>query len=100
MIFITFMLLTYYRPVSGYLLKVQYCLDIRIKILKSIHWVNSSARSSLFEKHIILTKPFQPNQSWQLMSFFEKDIIVQYFLLSEWTLISVQQILFLKIKHL
>ena len=43
--------------------------------LKSIHWVNSSARSSFFEKGIILTKPFQHSQSWQQLPFFEKGII-------------------------
>ena len=51
--------------------------------LKSIRWVNSSARSSFFEKGIILTKTFQPSHK---LSFFEKGIIVQYFLLSEWAL--------------
>ena len=55
-------------------------------MLKSIHWVSSSARSSFFEKGIILTKPFQPSQSWHQLSFFEKGIIVQNFLLSEWAL--------------
>ena len=54
--------------------------------LKSIHWVNGSAWSSFFEKGIILTKPFQPSQSWHQLSFFEKGIIVQNFLLSEWAL--------------
>ena len=57
--------------------------------LKSIHWVNSSARSSFFEKGIILTKPFQPSQSWHQLSFFEKGIIVQNFLLSEWALAEI-----------
>ena len=56
------------------------------KWLKSIHWVNSFARSSFFEKHIILTKPFQPARADISCSFFEKHIIVQNFLLSEWTL--------------
>ena len=60
--------------------------NIWITTLKSIHWVNSSARSSFFEKGIILTKPFQPSQSWHQLSFFEKGIIVQNFLLSEWAL--------------
>ena len=55
-------------------------------LLKSIHWVNSSARSSFFEKHIILTKPFQPTRADISCSFSEKDIIVQSFLLSEWAL--------------
>ena len=32
-------------------------------VLKSIHWVNSSAQSSLFEKHIILTKPFKADRA-------------------------------------
>ena len=54
--------------------------------LKSIHWVNSFARSSFFEKHIILTKPFQPARADISCSFFEKHIIVQNFLLSEWAL--------------
>ena len=58
-----------------------------VTVLKSIHWVNSSARSSFFEKGIILTKPFQPSQSWHQLSFFEKGIIVQNFLLSEWGLV-------------
>ena len=56
------------------------------KLLKSIHWVNSFARSSFFEKHIILTKPFQPARADISCSFFEKHIIVQNFLLSEWAL--------------
>ena len=34
-----------------------------VDILKSIHWVNRSAQSSFFEKHIILTKPFQPTRA-------------------------------------
>ena len=55
--------------------------------LKSIHWVNSSAQSSFFEKHIILTKPFQPARADISCSFFEKHIIVQNFLLSEWALV-------------
>ena len=55
--------------------------------LKSIHWVNSFARSSFFEKHIILTKPFQPARADISCSFFEKHIIVQNFLLSEWALV-------------
>ena len=57
-------------------------------LLKSIHWVNSSARSSFFEKHIILTKPFQPARADISCSFFEKHIIVQNFLLGEWALIE------------
>ena len=62
-------------------------LKIRIQILlKPIDFVDSSARSSFFEKGIILTKPFPPSQSWYQMSFFEKGIIVQNFLLGEWAL--------------
>ena len=61
-------------------------LKSKATLLKSIHWVNSSARSSFFEKGIILTKPFQPSQSWHQLSFFEKGIIVQNFLLSRWAL--------------
>ena len=57
--------------------------------LKSIHWVNISARSSFFEKHIILTKPFQPARADISCSFFEKHIIVQNFLVSEWALVPV-----------
>ena len=57
--------------------------------IKSIHWVNISARSSFFEKHIILTKPFQPARADISCSFFEKHIIVQNFLLSEWALLDV-----------
>ena len=37
--------------------------EIGYFLLKSIHWVNSSARSSFFEKHIILTKLFQPTRA-------------------------------------
>ena len=55
--------------------------------LKHIHWLNSSAQSSFFEKGIILTKPFQSSQSRHQLSFFEKGIIVQNFLLSEWALV-------------
>ena len=33
----------------------------------------------IFWKGIILTKPFQPSQSWHQLSFFEKGIIVQNF---------------------
>ena len=58
----------------------------KIIFVKSIHWVNSSARSSFFEKDIILTKPFQPARADISCSFFEKHIIVQNFLLSEWAL--------------
>ena len=54
--------------------------------LKSIHCVNSSARSSLFEIHIILTKPFQSSQSWHQLSFYENKILVQNCLHNEWTL--------------
>ena len=32
-------------------------------MVKSIHWVNSSARCSFFEKGIILSKPFQPSRA-------------------------------------
>ena len=56
-------------------------LTFEVETLKSIHWVNCSVRSSLFEKGIIHTKPFQPSQSGHQLSFFEKGIIVQNFLL-------------------
>ena len=67
-----------------------HCTSFYLKsTLKSIHWEKSSARSSFFEKGIILTKPFQPSQSWHQLSFFEKGIIVQNFLLSEWALLQL-----------
>ena len=43
---------------------------------------------SFFEKGIILTNPFQPSQ----LSFFEKWIIVQNFLLSEWALAAIRKV--------
>ena len=60
--------------------------QILVTYLKFNYWVNSFARSSFFEKHIILTKPFQPARADISCSFFEKHIIVQNFLLSEWAL--------------
>ena len=43
----------------------------------------------IFWKRDHLTKPFQPSQSWHQLSFFEKGIIVQNFLLSEWALVHI-----------
>ena len=75
------------RPNWSLTCLVSFFSHFSILLLKSIHWVNSSARSSFFEKHIILTKPFQPARADISCSFFEKHIIVQNFLLSEWALV-------------
>ena len=48
-----------------------------------------SARSSFFEKGILLTKPFQASQNWHQLSFYENKILVQNCLLNEWILASI-----------
>ena len=48
-----------------------------------------SARSSLYEKRILLTKPFQARQSWHQLSVYENKILVQKCLLNEWTLDTI-----------
>ena len=47
-----------------------------------------SARSSVYEKRILLTKPFLASQSWHQLSVFENKILLQNCLLNEWTLDS------------
>ena len=44
-----------------------------------------SARSSVYEKRILLTKPFQASQSWHQLSVYENMI------LNEWTLADVER---------
>ena len=47
-----------------------------------------SARSSVYEKRIVLTKPFQASQRWHQLSIYENKILVQNCLHNEWTLFT------------
>ena len=46
-----------------------------------------SARSSFFEKGLLLTKPFQASKSWHQLSVYENKILVQNCLNNKWTLV-------------
>ena len=46
-------------------------------IVKPIHFVNSVCTIFIFEKGILLAKPFQASQSWHQLSFYENKILVQ-----------------------
>ena len=48
-------------------------------LLKAIRFVNSavSARSSVYENKVLLTKPFQASQSWRQLSVYENKVLVQ-----------------------
>ena len=47
-----------------------------------------SARSSVYENKILLTKPFQASQSWHQLSVYENKILLQNCLQNDWTLVK------------